>query len=73
LAVFFIWDYPVSKNPDVLAKYPKMAAHRTRIAALPKIAEYTKTRCSDIFPPMEVVKKVQERAAAAAAAKAAGK
>jgi hypothetical protein len=63
----------VSKNPDVLAKYPKMAAHRTRIAALPKIAEYAKTRCSDVFPDMELVKKFLERSAAAEAAKAAGK
>ncbi|KAK6174892.1 hypothetical protein SNE40_013455 [Patella caerulea] len=44
LAVFDILEHVVKQNPDILAKYPKLAANFKLVPTLPRVSEYLKSR-----------------------------
>ena len=44
LAVYCAFDSLCMKAADFLDSYPKLKAHRERVGAVPKLAEYVKNR-----------------------------
>ena len=46
LFVYEVFTNVVLRDPKILDSYPKIAAHRKRVAELPKIKEYLEKRLS---------------------------